>query len=129
MKNKIKFPNEFICSSTIEFYIDKSNKEEIFKFLNEKGIEKLKNILRQINDKTATKSIYSSENYNNNIKNITAIKFKGTRFHNARIYCKDYDENKPRIIVLSELLKSKKQNKLTHKEKNLIIKVNNYEYQ
>jgi hypothetical protein len=59
---------------------------------------------------------------------VTAIKFKGTSFNNARIYCKDYGKNKPRIIVLSELLKSKKQKKLTHKEKSLIKKVNDYDY-
>ena len=65
----------------------------------------------------------------NSIKNVTAIKFKGIKFNNARIYCKDYAENKPRIIILSELLKSKKQTKLTEKEKNLIKKVNGYDYQ
>jgi hypothetical protein len=96
--------------------------------LKEKGKKKLQNILLRIKEKTAVKDVYSSENYNNGIENVTAIKFKGRRFDNARIYCQDYYENNLRIIVLSELLASKKQNKLTHKEKNLIKKVNDYDY-
>ncbi|WP_158009388.1 hypothetical protein, partial [Bathymodiolus thermophilus thioautotrophic gill symbiont] len=86
------------------------------------------NILLRIKEETATRNVYSSENYNDDIENITAIKFKGKVFNNARIYCKDYYDNKLRIIVLSELLISKKQTKLTHKERNLINKVNDYDY-
>ncbi|CAB5503761.1 hypothetical protein THERMOT_1848 [Bathymodiolus thermophilus thioautotrophic gill symbiont] len=123
-RSKVKL----IAYAKIAFYIDEKNKDEILNFLKEKGKEKLQNILLRIKEKTATRNVYSSENYNDDIENVTAIKFKGKVFNNARIYCKDYYDNKLRIIVLSELLISKKQTKLTHKERNLINKVNDYDY-
>ena len=123
-RNKVKL----IAYAKIAFYIDEKNKDEILNFLKEKGKEKLRNILLRIKEETATRNVYSSENYNDDIENITAIKFKEKVFNNARIYCKDYYDNKLRIIVLSELLISKKQTKLTHKERNLINKVNDYDY-
>ncbi|CAC9434702.1 hypothetical protein [uncultured Gammaproteobacteria bacterium] len=123
-RNKVKL----LSYSEVEFYIDEQNKDEILNFLKEKGKKKLQNILLRIKEKTAVKDVYSSENYNNGIENVTAIKFKGKRFDNARIYCQDYYENNLRIIVLSGLLASKKQNQLTHKERNLIKKVNDYDY-
>lgn len=123
-RNKVKL----IAYAKIAFYIDEKNKDEILNFLKEKGRKKLQNILLRIKEETATRNVYSSENYNDDIENITAIKFKGKVFNNARIYCKDYYDNKLRIIVLSELLISKKQTKLKHKERNLINKVNDYDY-
>ncbi|SMM98091.1 hypothetical protein SPONN_846 [uncultured Candidatus Thioglobus sp.] len=123
-RNKVKLDG---CNG-IEFYIDEENKDGIIAFLNEKGKDKLQIILSRICNGKPPKNVYSSENYTGSIKNITAIKFKGKAFNNARIYCKDYNESELRIIVLSELLASKKQTKLTHKEKNLIKKVNDYDY-
>ena len=123
-RNKVKLQD---CGE-IEFYIDKKNQDNIMDFLKEKGRKKLLYIFLIINKGKPLKSVYEIESYDNSIKNVTAIKFKGRGFNNARIYCKDYDKNKPRIIVLSELLKSKKQNNLTPKEKNLIKKVNDYDY-
>ncbi len=124
-RNKVKLFGD----GEIEFYIDEENKDNIIDFLDEKGMDKLRHIFSRIcNGKQPPKDVYSQENYDKNIKDVTAIKFKGTSFNNARIYCKDYGKNKPRIIVLSELLKSKKQKKLTHKEKSLIKKVNDYDY-
>jgi hypothetical protein len=52
----------------------------------QKGKKKLQNILLRIKEKTAVKDVYSSENYNNGIENVTAIKFKGRRFDFARQY-------------------------------------------
>jgi hypothetical protein len=123
-RNKV----ELHISSEIEFYIDEKNKGSIIDFLGEKGKKKLSYIFSRINNGKPPKNVYGSENYDNSIKNVTAIKFKGIKFNNARIYCKDYAENKPRIIILSELLESKKQTKLTGKERNLIKKVNDYDY-
>ncbi len=125
-RNKVKLDN---CGD-IKFYIDEENKDKINNFLKGKkgGIKKLRHIFAIICNGKPPKDVYEYENYNNNIQNVTAIKFKGTNFNNARIYCKDYDENKPRIIVLSELLESKKQNELTKKIRNLIKKVNEYDY-
>lgn len=124
-RNKV----ELHIFSEIVFYIDEKNKDSIIDFLKEKGKDKLVRIFSRINNGKPPKDVYDSENYDNSIKNVTAIKFKGKKFNNARIYCKDYAENKPRIIILSELLKSKKQTKLTEKERNLIKKVNDHDYQ
>lgn len=123
-KNKV----ELHISSEIEFYIDKENKDSIIDFLGETGKTKLSYIFSRIKKGKPPKDVYGSENYDNSIKNVTAIKLKGINFNNARIYCKDYAENKPRIIILSELLKSKKQTKLTEQVRNLIKKVNDYDY-
>ncbi len=123
-RNKVKLSG----NSEIEFYIDEQNKDNIINFLGDKGVERLGYIFSRICKGKPPKDVYSSENYDNSIQNITAIKFKGSQFNNARIYCKDYNEGKSRIIVLSELLESKKQNKLTQKIKNLITKVNDYDY-
>ncbi len=123
-RNKVKLPSD----GKIEFYIDEQNKDGIMDFLKEKGVKKLRRIFSRICNGKPPKDVYSSENYDNSIQNITAIKFKGSQFNNARIYCKDYNEDESRIIVLSELLKSKKQNKLTQEIKNLIKKVNDHDY-
>lgn len=123
-RNKVKLQD---CGDII-FYIDEENKNNIVDFLKKKGPERLRRIFSRICKGKPPKDVYSLENYDHSIKNITAIKLKGKEFNNARIYCKDYNENKLRIIVLSELLKSKKQKKLTQKEKNLIKKVNDYDY-
>lgn len=125
LRNKVKLP----FFSTIYFYIDAKNETEIMDFLKDKGTKRLQHIAQQINAEVATKDVYSNENYNKDIKYVTAIKFKGKHFNNARIYCKDYKIGEQRIIVLCELLKSKKQNKLTQQETNLITKVNNYDYE
>ncbi len=110
------------------FFIDKSNKQDIENFFKGKRSNKLQEFLSKIANNTATRDIYGQENFNKNIKDITVIKFKGKQSNNARIYCKDFYSDTQRIIVLSELLESKKQNKLTQKEKTLINKVNNYDY-
>ncbi len=124
IRNKVKFSD---CVG-IEFYIDEENQGKIFIFLKGKSKERLRYIFSRICKGKPPTDVYSSENYSDNIKNVTAIKFKGRKFNNARIYCKDYNDRKPRIIVLSELLTSKKNNKLKHGERNLIKKVNNYDY-
>lgn len=123
-RNKVKLHS----SDEIEFYIDEKNKDDIIDFLKKKGVERLRYVFSIICNGSPPKDVYSLENCDNSIENVTAIKFKGKSFKNARIYCKDYDKSKPRIIILSELLESKKQNKLTYIEKNLIKKVNNYDY-
>jgi hypothetical protein len=48
---------------------------------------------------------------------------------NARIYCQELkSKGKTLIVIASELLESKKNQKNKSKEKNLIIKVGSYEY-
>lgn len=123
MRKKI----ELTAIGDIMFYVDENNDGDIRRFFRD-DFSKLQKKLHKIANKIATKDEYGSENYNNQIKNVTAIKFKGRWFGNARIYCKDYYLNSQRVIVLSELLHSKKQNKLRQREKTLINRVNSYDY-
>jgi hypothetical protein len=120
---------KFLKLQNIDFYIDEENSENIFTFLGKKGTKKLKLICQYIGNKKDNKDIYSTENFNSKMQNNTAFKFKGAGFNNARIYAKDYFNGEKRVIILCELLESKKQTKLTEKEQNIIIKVNNYEYE
>jgi hypothetical protein len=56
------------------------------------------------------------------------MKFKGKQ--NTRIYCQEIKQkNKTLVVVTSELLPKKKNQKNKEKEKNLIEKVAGYEYQ
>ena len=116
-----------ICKeNNIIFAIDEQNYEEITNFLAEKDLAgKLQRIFEHIIRGSAVKDIY--EYYLQ--YQVGAIKFKGKKGNNARIYCKDYkgdDEN--RIVILCELLKSKKRKKILAKTKTLINKVRSYEY-
>ncbi len=124
MRKKIKIGQ----INSIMFFIDEVNKKNIEGFLKDKGQKKLQEFLVKIANNVATVDIYGQENFNSSIKNVTAVKFKGKYFNNARIYCKDFYLGEKRIIVLSELLKSKKQNNLGKNEKNSINKVNKYDY-
>lgn len=124
MRNKVKLTNiKDIC-----FYIDEENAEIIYDFFKDKFSKKLGYIFTQIANDVATNNVYSNENFKKNIKNITAIKLKGKTFSNARIYCKDYKIAEQRIIILCELLTSKKQNKLRQKEQTIITRINDYDY-
>lgn len=72
--------------------------------------------------------LYDKEVINDNCKNITAMKLKGNQ--NARIYCKEQKlDDKTLIIIASELLESKKNQKNKQKENNLIQKVATYDYE
>ena len=85
----------------------------------------------RINDGSATKQEYRTEFNNKFCKfSITALKFLDKKFTNARIYCQDNQQTESdiRTIILCELLLSKKQNKLTQKELNIIERVKSYEY-
>ena len=56
------------------------------------------------------------------------MKFKGSV--NARIYCKEVKQrNKTLVIITSELLENKKNQKNQHKEIHLIEKVAGYDYE
>lgn len=61
--------------SKVEFYIDEENKGSIIDFLGVEGKKKLSRIFSRINNGKPPKNVYNSENYDNSIKNVTAIKF------------------------------------------------------
>lgn len=106
------------------------NVDKIISFLkDEKAKKKLRHIIELISKGEKNNNVYGPENFNESIKNITAIKFKGKKFNNARIYCQDNEGDTPRVIVLCELHRSKKQDKLTEKERNIITRINDYDYE
>jgi hypothetical protein len=110
--------------------IDQDNHESIMKFLNEKNLAKKFKmrcdiIIRNI---SYTSDLYGKEEIDKSCKGITAMKFKGHQ--NARIYCKELiSEDKILIVVVSELLEKKKNQKNQFAERRLIKKVAGYEYE
>ena len=113
------------------FAIDKDNSDKIKKDLERIKVntDKIgKHYFNAIAENRCTTDKYSQENYGQEIKNVTALKFKGKSTNNARIYCKDWKEGNNRIIVLCEFY-IKKQTKLNQKIKNIIKRISQYEYQ
>ena len=114
----------------IDFFVDEKNFSQFEYFFNDSvKKKKLYDLLRKINYKAALKTEYSKENkgIGKKIDKVTAMKFQS--INNTRIYCQDYLNNQgKREIILCEL-HTKKQDKNSYKEKNLIIKVNKYDYE
>lgn len=120
--------NFLYTNAQARFFIDCEHEREILGFLGVKGWNKLKRYMLLISKNKAAKDIYSKEQINPKTAEVTAIKFKGGYYNNARIYCLDQMINNGREITLGELLKSKKQKKLTYKEENIIMRIGKYEY-
>ena len=108
--------------------IDSANEKKILQFIEDKRlIKKFELICLTILSGTRNAGLYDKEDINERCKAVTAMKFKGNL--NARIYCKEVKlKNKTLIIIASELLESKKNQKNQHKEINMIEKVASYDY-
>ena len=108
---------------------DSENAEDILQFLKDNKLEKkfvliCTTILLGIRNP----ELYDKENINAKCKDVTAMKFKGHK--NTRIYCKEVKQkNKTLVIVTSELLPKKKNQKNQQQEITLIKKVASYDYQ
>lgn len=115
------------------FYIDVDNAETIFTFLkSEKSyVNKFRYILELLLDHSQIpRDLYDKENFEKGCEHITAMKpAKGK--NNPRIYCQQYSlkEKNIYVIIASELLKKKKSEGLTNKEKTIIRRVASYEYE
>jgi len=109
--------------------IDESNSEEILAFLNEKNLnKKFVLICETILQGLKNTDLYDKEDINTKCKQVTAMKFKSKQ--NARLYCKEMkSDDKVLIVIVSELLEKKKNQKNQQKEINLIEKVAIYEYE
>ncbi len=125
----------FRSYNNVEFCIDTDLYEEIMSFENsyrEKLIDKLSLSMSHIDIGTIKKDKYSMQSKLLGTFHISAFKFKSERFNNARIYCQDIAKtnNQKRKIILCEMLASKKQNEHRQKEKSIIyrIKETNYDY-
>jgi hypothetical protein len=109
--------------------VDTESYGEILQFLNErKLVKKFELICYTILSGLKNPDLYDKEDINDKCKQVTAMKFKGKE--NARIYCKEVKQkNKTLIVVTSELLPKKKNQKNQQKEINLIEKVAGYDYE
>lgn len=110
--------------------VDKENADELFEFFNrdDRHKKKFDHICRLILEGHKNTELYDREEIDENSRGVTAMKFfKGQE--NARVYCKEISsEFGVVVVVCAELHLRKKSQKLTHKERNLIHKVAEYEY-
>ena len=117
---------EIKVAEDIIICFDKDNHKEIADFLAKNNLAgEMQKTFDKIIDKCITKHQYQFYKQHQ----VGAIKFKSKRANNARLYCKDYRNTKPRKLIICLLHKSKKQTELKAKELNLIKKVQNYEYE
>lgn len=109
--------------------VDSDNATKILQFLNDKKLaKKFTLICDTILLGLKNTELYDKENINTKCKSVTAMKFKG--YLNTRIYCQEVKrKNKTLVIVTSELLPKKKNQKNQQKEISLIEKVAGYEYE
>jgi hypothetical protein len=109
--------------------IDDANAKEIMAFLNEKNLtKKFYLICETILQGLKNTDLYDKEDINGRCKQVTAMKFKSKQ--NARLYCKEMKrDEKVLVVIVSELLEKKKNQKNQQKEISLIEKVATYEYE
>ena len=113
------------------FYIDEALRDSLISFLSDdpKRAKKFKYIVNLILLGQYTSEQFGRENIKPGCENVYAIKmFKGTQ--NVRIYCQKYNDNDVEkiVVIASELLPKKKNQKLKATEISLIEKVAQYTY-
>jgi hypothetical protein len=110
--------------------IDVKNENEIMQFLkeDEARLRKFNQVIEIILQGLRNSELYDKEEIDKKTKNVTAMKmFKGGQ--NIRLYCKEqHDENGIFYVIVAELLKKKKDQKVKGKTKSLIQTVGSYEY-
>ena len=110
--------------------IDNQNEKEILSYVSqsERHLKKFRHIVQLILEGHKNTDLYDKENVNEKSKDVTAMKFfKGQE--NDRIYCKEQKEDNLYIIIAVEVYTKKKTQKITKKERPLIEKIANYDYQ
>lgn len=121
----------------VELYIDEKNAAEILTVLNQNK-SKLRNILYILLQGKYNNDLYGKENFSNETKDLTALKFKLGKGKNYRIYCKEYFDEKVinlatrsiqnKKVVLIEHV-NKKSNELDKKLRNLLTTIGGYDYE
>ncbi len=114
-----------------ELYVDAENSKKILAYLHQdrRHAKKFRFIADIILNGLRNTELYDKEEINERSKGITAMKFfKGQE--NDRLYCKEITRgDKIFVIIMIELRLKKKSQKLTQKEKNIIEKIGDYEYE
>lgn len=95
---------------------------------DEARLRKFNQVIEIILQGLRNSELYDKEEIDKKTKNVTAMKmFKGGQ--NIRLYCKEqHDENGIFYVIVAELLKKKKDQKVKGKTKSLIQTVGSYEY-
>ena len=110
--------------------VDEENAEKLLKFFRQdkRYKKKFNHICDLILGNHVNRELYDKEEPDDKSKGVWAMKFfKGQE--NARVYCKEVNTtDKTTVIIAADVLKRKKQAKLTHKEINIIHRVASYEY-
>lgn len=110
--------------------VDKENANDLLHFFyqDNRYKKKFNFICDLILGNHQNRELYDKEELDGLSKGVRAMKFfKGQE--NARVYCKEVKrDDKTFVVVAAEILDRKKQQKLTHKEINIIHRVANYEY-
>lgn len=112
-----------------KIYVDAENADDIRQYFesDERHKKKMRFIFETLLRGFKNSDIYTREDFETGTENVTAMKFfKGQE--NDRIYCQENEIGDKRIIILSELHKRKKSEKLSNKEKAIIRRVSKYEY-
>lgn len=111
--------------------IDIGNYESIIKYIerDERHKKKINHIFELILTNKRNSELYDKEDIDRSCKGVTAMKlFKGQE--NDRIYCKEFkNESGTFYVVAAEIYEKKKSIKLTNKQKNIIRKISQYEYE
>ncbi|MDZ7719877.1 MAG: hypothetical protein U5K72_13755 [Balneolaceae bacterium] len=110
--------------------VDEENAEDLLTFFRQdkRYQKKFNHICELILGNHINRELYDKEEPDDKSKGVRAMKFfKGQE--NARVYCKEVSTtDKTTVIIAAEVLRRKKQTKLTHKEINIIHRVASYEY-
>lgn len=111
--------------------VDAEQAKLILQYLNqdERHKKKFRFIVEIILNNLRNTELYDKEDINSKSKRVTAMKFfKG--HENDRIYCLEQKlDGVLYCVICCELLKRKKTSKLSSKEKSIINKISNYEFE
>jgi len=115
----------------LDVSLDLENKDSILTYINQDERHKSKfiDICNILLNGLKNTNLYDKENINDRCKKITTMKFfKGQE--NDRIYCTEITtKDKKFVVIASELLRKKKNQKNKQREINIIEKVAKYEYE
>jgi len=111
--------------------VDVNTADIILEYINrnEQHKKKFNHIAEIILNRIRNTDLYDKEEINKKCKGVTAMKFFKNS-SNDRIYCKEQTlADKTFVIITAELFEHKKTQKIKQKNKNLIEKVAEYEYE
>ncbi|HEX2866931.1 MAG TPA: hypothetical protein VHO03_07800 [Ignavibacteriales bacterium] len=128
----IKLPTEkfqkyypYLKNSPVEIYIDRENSKEILDYLTGRE-KKFKMIVFQILSLRYDDDLYGKEEVSDKAKNVTAMKFKMGKKENIRIYCKEFNVDGKKVVMITK--KEKKTQKVNKTLKQLLEIIGGYEY-